>query len=59
MVNLEDMLSNAATASQNATLIDCEVTRGALLRELRRWVEHTFDPIYMIREIEQHPDFHK
>ena len=34
-MTIDDMLGNAATASQNVTLVDCEVTRGALLRSIR------------------------
>jgi hypothetical protein len=38
-MTIDDMLDNAAAASQNLTLIDCEVTRGALLRSIHTYIE--------------------
>lgn len=33
-----EMLENAATASQNKSLLDDPVTRGAILRAFHQWI---------------------
>lgn len=42
-LSVEDMLSNMAVASQNATLLDDPVTRGAVLRSIEQWLRFKKD----------------
>lgn len=55
---VDRMLSNAAVASQNISLLDDPVTRGAILRPIRQWLELThYDVDDAMKELSNHPDF--
>lgn len=57
-MDVDHMLGNAATASQNATLIDCKVTRGAILRSIAQWLETVEGDIDLaLFQLRKHEDF--
>lgn len=42
-MNIDHMFDNAATASQNKSLIDDPITRGAILRSFVQWIDRNND----------------
>jgi hypothetical protein len=57
-MDANDLLDNAATASQNASLIDSPATRGAVLRSISEWIrlsEHNI--VKLLRDLSSHPDY--
>ena len=59
-MDVEEMLQNAGTASQNRALLDDPVTRGAILRSIAKWLEFQFGDVHpssLIEELEKHADF--
>lgn len=61
--DLNDMLSNAATASQERQLIDNPVLRGAMIRSIAQWMQLR-DPRWndakvsdLVAELQAHEDW--
>jgi hypothetical protein len=53
-----DLLDNAATESQNRSLLDSPETRGAVLRSISQWIrlsEHNI--VKLLRDLSSHPDY--
>lgn len=60
-MSVQRLLDNAATASQNRSLLD-PVTRGAVLRSVAQWIsEHDkYDDFYqgfLVEELETDPEY--
>jgi hypothetical protein len=55
----DEMLSNAAVASQHIALVDDEVVRGAVLRSIRQWLilNQEKSISQLVNDLESHTDF--
>lgn len=58
-MTIDDMLSNAATASQNISLLESVVTRGALLRSIEQWLvaDEEGDLDFLLFQLRNHGDY--
>ena len=57
-VDVDTLLSNAACASQNKSLLDCAATRGAVLRSFAQWINHNVvEAAPIMDRLKEHPDY--